>query len=84
MVERAYTVNRLAEILDMSPHTVRNYVKAGRFPGAFKMSSRTSPWLIPESAVDAYRASQGPVVVRDPNRVAPRSHRSHKRRRKIG
>ncbi len=79
-----YTVATLAALLHRSPSTVRAWVEAGLFPGAYKLPGdpRRAAWRVPASAVEAFaargRAASSPDA---PGRaisapVAPR-HRPH-------
>lgn len=43
----------VGELFGLSAQTIRNYCKAGMFPGARK-PSEGSVWLIPAGAVDAF------------------------------
>lgn len=57
------TVADVAAQLHRSPSTVRGWVEAGRFTGAFKLNARD--WRIPAVAVDAFIAGQRPKTSRD-------------------
>lgn len=49
----------VAARLNVSRKTIVNYCEAKIFPNAFKLGeSRTSPWRIPQSDVDAYLRQQ--------------------------
>lgn len=52
MAERHYSTTRVAERLDVSPETIRLWVRDGFFPNAWR-SPRGGPWRIPESDVRA-------------------------------
>lgn len=51
------TVAEVADQLQHAPSTIYALLRAGEFPGAYHSGSggRTSPWRIPQSAVDKYR-----------------------------
>ncbi len=57
--ERIYTVATLAAQLHRSASTVRGWLEAGRFPGAFKLPGDRAhaAWRIPQAALDAFSAS---------------------------
>ena len=50
------SVNQVSEILHVSPRTVRNLIKRGRFPGAYKLDplSEKSSYRIPSDEVEDY------------------------------
>lgn len=50
------TVTELAEQFQRSTSTVRGWIEAGRFPGAYKLRGRD--WRVPRAAVDVFRAHQ--------------------------
>lgn len=56
-----YTVAELAERYDRDQRTIRRWITEGRFPGAKKEipAFRTSPYVIPESAVDHFEKAHG-------------------------
>lgn len=69
------TTTAAAAALGVTPATVRNGIKDGRFPGAYRIDTPRGPvWEIPASAVDAYRAGSrgqpGPKR-RIPPRLSP-------------
>ena len=50
------TVSQVAELFNVDVKTVRNWIAAGEFPGAFKIEDkRTAPYLIPTSEVEALK-----------------------------
>jgi len=56
--ERLWTVSELAKHLDVHITTVQGWIRQGHFPGARKKGpGKTSPWVIPQSAVDAFLES---------------------------
>ena len=48
------TVAELADRFHRSPSTVRGWIEADRFPGAFKLNGRD--WRVPMAAVEAFVA----------------------------
>jgi len=53
--ERLLSVVEIAEKFDVHTTTVQGWIRAGHFPGAFKKGpGRTSPFVVPESAVLAF------------------------------
>lgn len=56
MIEKMYTIREVGEIIRQGRNEVNRMVHQGFFPGAFKggRGLKTSPILIPESAVKAY------------------------------
>ncbi len=52
------TVAELAGRFHRSPSTVRGWLEAGRFPGAFKLNGRD--WRVPAVAVEAFIAQSRP------------------------
>jgi hypothetical protein len=56
MIEKRYTVEEVSEALHESPTVIKAACRRGLFDGAYKKASggKTSPWIIPESAVEAY------------------------------
>ncbi len=57
--EQFLTTGEVAEILRVNVWTVKKMLAAGEFKGAFKVSAGlTSPWRIPQSAVDRYIREQ--------------------------
>lgn len=59
--ESLLTVRELGVRLHRSPSTVRGWVEAGRFEGAFKLSGRD--WRIPITAVATFIDAQQPAAV---------------------
>ena len=58
--ERLWTVTEIAERLDVHITTVQNWIRKGHFPGALKKGpGKTSPWVIPQSSLDAFEKSLG-------------------------
>ena len=59
------TVVQVSERFHRSPSTVRGWLEAGRFPGAYKLNRRD--WRVPTAAVDAFEARQRePAASRGP------------------
>jgi len=54
--QTTYTVATLAAQLHRSASTVRGWLEAGRFPGAYKLPGdrRHAAWRIPQAALDAF------------------------------
>ena len=53
------TVSQVAELFNVDVKTVRNWIAAGEFPGAFKISEgRTSAYLIPTAEVEAFKKTR--------------------------
>lgn len=52
-----YRVHELAEVMKVTPQTVRNWIKSGRLPGAYKVpdDEQRSEWRIPAEAVEGIR-----------------------------
>ena len=50
------SVDQVAQVLEVSPRTVRNLIKRGRFPNAKKMDplAQKSTYQIPKSDLDEY------------------------------
>lgn len=57
---RDLSVPDVAEQLNLHPSTVYALLRSGHFPGAYHTGrgGRTSPWRIPQTAVEQYRASR--------------------------
>ena len=47
--DRVLTTNEAAKYLRNSPKTIRKWIGAGRFPGAYRTSGDTGRWRIPAS-----------------------------------
>lgn len=60
MIEQGYRVPEVARLLGESRQIVYQALRRGEFPGAYKTATggRTSPWIITESAIQAYRRSR--------------------------
>lgn len=54
MDEREYTVDELAHMFRTNPETIRRWLRAGRFPNAYRVTIR-SGWRVPHSDVEALR-----------------------------
>lgn len=47
--EKVYTVRQVASMLGVNARTVQRWIKANRFPNAYKaFEGETAPYLIPE------------------------------------
>jgi excisionase family DNA binding protein len=49
-----YTVDEVAEILNVAPYTVREWLKQGKLAGQKKGASEKSGWLISREALDSF------------------------------
>ena len=59
-VEKLYKPQEIAELLSVSPRTIKRYCEEGAFPGAFKTKqTRSGHWRIPESGLKAYYKDVG-------------------------
>jgi hypothetical protein len=56
VVRNELTVTDLAAQFQRSPSTVRGWIEAGRFPGAYKLRGRD--WRVSLAAVDVFRAQE--------------------------
>lgn len=56
MIEQRYTTDEVAQMLRESSTIIKQACRRGLFKGAYKKASGglTSPWIIPESAIEAY------------------------------
>lgn len=56
----AYTLEEVAEMLQEPVHTISEHCRTQRLKGAYKGGSggRTSPWRIPQAAIDYYQRTQ--------------------------
>jgi excisionase family DNA binding protein len=54
------SVHQVAEILQVTPRTVRNLISRGRFPGAYKIDpeSNRSPYRIPKEDLEVHLEKQ--------------------------
>jgi len=53
------TVSQVAELFEVNVTTVRDWIAAGNFPGAFKIEDKkTAPYLIPAEEVEAYKKAR--------------------------
>ncbi len=61
MTQEWYTVREAAEELGGHPNTIRKYAKDGTLPGCKRdgVGGKTSPFLIPKSAVEEYQRTHG-------------------------
>lgn len=50
------TVGELSAHYHRAPSTVRAWLEAGRFPGAYKLNGRD--WRVPPAALEAFRTGQ--------------------------
>ncbi|MFC0673506.1 helix-turn-helix domain-containing protein [Brachybacterium hainanense] len=62
-VRRFLSPTEVAAEFGLSAQTIRNYCRAGLFPGAVK-PSRGSSWLIPVSSVRSFGQQPEPVLTR--------------------
>lgn len=55
-----YTVEEVAEMIRERPNMIRTLCQRGRFKGAYRggTGGRTSPWRIPQAAIDHYQQTQ--------------------------
>lgn len=56
--EKLYTPDEVAKILNVTSRAIQKYCQQGRLPGAFKLGPATSPWRIPQSALDSFLKKQ--------------------------
>lgn len=49
------TVEQLSTELQVHPETIRQWIKAGRFPTAYRLPAKRSGWRIPRGDVDALK-----------------------------
>lgn len=68
------STQEVAETLGVTPQTVRNYIRAGLFPGARK-PLKASHWLIPSKAVTAFVEPPAPESPAEPLARSPRAQR---------
>jgi excisionase family DNA binding protein len=55
METKMLSTTTVAKRLNVHPTTIQAWVRQGHFPGAYKIGpGKTSSYVIPESAVDAY------------------------------
>jgi hypothetical protein len=53
------TVAQVAELFEVDVTAVHDWLAAGKFPGAYKISDkRTAPYLIPTEEVEAYKKAR--------------------------
>lgn len=71
MADPDLTVHDLAERFGRRPSTIRTWVEAGRFPGAYRFQNRE--WRVPAAGVAAFEAGarDRPRPRRDGMTVAP-------------
>lgn len=50
------TVKQTAELLGRSPSTIREYLRAGLFPGAYKMRGRE--WRVPRDGIREFQRAE--------------------------
>ena len=64
-VDADLTVADLCAHFQRSASTVRGWLEAGRFPGAYKLpgSPKHSAWRIPPAALTAFKASTAPLNI---------------------
>ena len=63
MVEQIYTVDETADVLRVKKYVIYRAIHGGRLAGAFRIGvgGRTSPWRIPEGAIEAYMKANAHV-----------------------
>lgn len=61
-----YDIQEAAEMLDVSPRTVRRYIKKGEIKAEKKNTQFGKKWFIPASEIEEERAIQDIVPVRKP------------------
>jgi predicted DNA-binding transcriptional regulator AlpA len=82
MTETKLKAHEVADMLGVTVQTVSNYCADGVFPNAFKLgNSKTHPWRIPQSDVDAYlrerrKESQGQTAPASTRRKATTKKRA--------
>jgi hypothetical protein len=76
------TVQQLAHRFQRAPSTVRGWLEAGRFPGAYRLRGRD--WRVPSAAAAAFEATEqgGPVLGTVPTRGALDDWRKLRARRR--
>lgn len=55
---RAYTLEEAAEMLAEPVKTIRRHCQTQALRGAYKTGGKTSPWRIPNKAIDYYQATR--------------------------
>ena len=60
MPEEYYTINEVAEILEINPRTVSLYIQRGHFPNAYRLdpTRKKSPYRIPKQDVKNFVQKQ--------------------------
>ncbi len=57
------TVSQIAEMFGVNITSVHDWIAAGKFPGAYKISNkRTAPYLIPTEEVEAFKKARSQSV----------------------
>ncbi|MDI2021174.1 helix-turn-helix domain-containing protein [Arthrobacter sp. 31Cvi3.1E] len=54
----AFTLEQVAEMLQEPVNTIAKHCRTQALKGAYKTGGRTSPWRIPQAAIDYYQANQ--------------------------
>jgi len=64
-------VNQVAEILKVTPRTVRNLCIRGRFPGAYKFDpeAKRSDWCIPEENLQSFLKKRQSTQLTENNQI---------------
>lgn len=55
---RAYTLDEVAEMLAEPVATIRRHCQTQALRGAYKTGGKTSPWRIPDKAINHYQATR--------------------------
>jgi hypothetical protein len=76
-----FTVTDLVALFGKRPSTVRSWLEAGLFPGAFKLRGKT--WRVPRSAVEAFQARERGQGGNDPPPLPRRASASLSDYRKV-
>ena len=67
-----FTVEQLAARFGKAPSTLRTWLEAGEFPGAYKLHRS---WRVPASVVESFEAAQRALAAPTPPTAQPRHHR---------
>lgn len=67
MTSNTITAKEAAERLNISLKSVANYIKRGRFPGAYKLDplAKTSAWRIPVVDIESFELARKGWVQED-------------------
>lgn len=55
---RAFTLQEVSEMLAEPVDTIRRHCQTQALRGAYKTGGKTSPWRIPNKAIDHYQATR--------------------------